>query len=365
MSSSRNDQKSCDAEMGDTLHGSTLDSQAPRAVSTQISEFLSFQTELDRREAEGSAIPKPDGASILPATTDALTSLAEVLSPHDVAVGGDETVAVIPPAEVTDQPSGSSTTLAPIVEPELTSGLMPPPTAKREIFLGQCARSAAPLVPLKGRKRSSANPYAAKKRQCVKGFISLIDGMIKDYGSEVERLTKELAESQDKLPQLEAKLKVIEDSHSLEISQFETQIGEFEQDLGMTASLLLKAKKAKKTNRLARIAHSLDSLMVVRDRDLELATIEGRMSEVQLFQGDEALSLQAQEVRLSAHNGALVAIEGDFDLIFAGLKSECVLQPCQGNSEGQDLVVEDVRGDVVAEDKDEAMGEGEVPSLDE
>lgn len=118
-------------------------------------------------------------------------------------------------------------------------------------------------------------------------------------------------------------------------------------------------------SRLARIAHSLDSLMVVRDRDLELATIEGRMSEVQLFQGDEALSLQAQEVRLSAHNGALVAIEGDFDLIFAGLKSECVLQPCQGNSEGQDLVVEDVRGDVVAEDKDEAMGEGEVPSLDE
>jgi len=72
-------------------------------------------------------------------------------------------------------------------------------------------------------------------------FISLIDGMIEDYGSEVERLTKELAESQDKLPQLEAKLKVIEDSHSLEISQFETQIGEFEQDLGTTASLLLKA----------------------------------------------------------------------------------------------------------------------------
>nr|VDD44825.1 unnamed protein product [Brassica oleracea] len=263
MSSSRNDQKSCDAEMGDTLHGSTLDSQAPRAVSTQIAEFLSFQTELDRREAEGSAIPKPDGASILPATTDALTSLAEVLSPHDVAVGGDETVAVIPPAEVTDQTSGSSTTPAPIVEPKLTSGLMPPATAKREIFLGQCAPSAAPLVPLKGRKRSSANPYAAKKRQCVKGvevcpsllgepcsglmpqhrtkFISLIDGMIEDYGSEVERLTKELAESQDKLPQLEAKLKVIEDSHSLEISQFETQIGEFEQDLGTTASLLLKA----------------------------------------------------------------------------------------------------------------------------
>lgn len=169
MSSSRNDQKSCDAEMGDTLHGSTLDSQAPRAVSTQIAEFLSFQTELDRREAEGSAIPKPDGASILPATTDALTSLAEVLSPHDVAVGGDETVAVIPPAEVTDQTSGSSTTPAPIVEPKLTSGLMPPATAKREIFLGQCAPSAAPLVPLKGRKRSSANPYAAKKRQCVKG----------------------------------------------------------------------------------------------------------------------------------------------------------------------------------------------------
>ena len=66
--------------------------------------------------------------------------------------------------------------------------------------------------------------------------------MISECGSEVERLAKELEESREKSSQLEGKLKVIEDAHSLEEALFESRIGELEQDLGKTASSLLKAK---------------------------------------------------------------------------------------------------------------------------
>ncbi|KAF3523872.1 hypothetical protein F2Q69_00047705 [Brassica cretica] len=66
--------------------------------------------------------------------------------------------------------------------------------------------------------------------------------MISECGSEVECLAKELEESREKSSQLEGKLKVIEDTHSLEEALFESRIGELEQDLGKTASSLLKAK---------------------------------------------------------------------------------------------------------------------------
>ena len=46
-------------------------------------------------------------------------------------------------------------------------------------------------------------------------FVLLIDGMISECGSEVKRLAKELEESGENSSQLEGKLKVIEDAHSL------------------------------------------------------------------------------------------------------------------------------------------------------
>ena len=138
-------------------------------------------------------------------------------------------------------------------------------------------------------------------------FVLLIDGIISKCGSEVERL--------EKSSQLEGKLKVIEDAHSLEEARFESWIGEIEQDLGKTASSLLKAKEsraskfselrrlkrkvksgegssgcvireAKEVMRaefqtsLARIADFPDSLAAIHVRHLALAGVEGGMKEV-------------------------------------------------------------------------------------
>lgn len=77
-------------------------------------------------------------------------------------------------------------------------------------------------------------------------FVSLIDGMINYCGSQVERVTKELAESHSQLSQLEEASKAIEGAHSLEVLQMEARIGELERDLGKTPSSLLKAKQTKK-----------------------------------------------------------------------------------------------------------------------
>ena len=79
-------------------------------------------------------------------------------------------------------------------------------------------------------------------------FVSLIDGMISERGSEVERLAEEVEESREKSSQLEGKLKVIEDAHSLEAARFESRIGELERDLGKTA----KATKSSELRQLKR-----------------------------------------------------------------------------------------------------------------
>ena len=82
--------------------------------------------------------------------------------------------------------------------------------------------------------------------------------MISECGLEVERLAKELEESREKSSQLEGKLKVIEDAHSLEVARFKSWIGELERDLGKTASFFLKAKEAKtaKSSELRRLKRS-------------------------------------------------------------------------------------------------------------
>ncbi|KAF2607831.1 hypothetical protein F2Q68_00044245 [Brassica cretica] len=195
--------------------------------------------------------------------------------------------------------------------------------------------------------------------------------MISECGLEVERLAKEFEESREKSPQLEGKLKVIEDAHSLEEAQFESRIGELERDLGKTASSLLKVKEAKASKsselrrlkrkvksgegslvcaigeakeamraefqaRLARIVDSLASLMTIHVRDLALAGVEGgtnAVGEAPLFPRPEGATLPIRRVEL-------VDAEGDFDQILAGLKSECILPSCSGEPEGQDPVSE-------------------------
>ena len=63
-------------------------------------------------------------------------------------------------------------------------------------------------------------------------FVSLIDGLIGDCGSEVGRLSKELENSQEASSQLEDKLKIVEESYASETSQLKIRISDLERDLG-------------------------------------------------------------------------------------------------------------------------------------
>ncbi|KAF3608461.1 hypothetical protein DY000_02048342 [Brassica cretica] len=230
-----------------------------------------------RCEAEKTAIPTCDVSPRSEAPVEAPTF--EALPVCDVVLAGEAVAKNVLVADAEVQPSGSSTTLVCVVEGEPAPESMPPP-AKRSIVVGLSAPSAAPAVVPKSRKSPSANPYAAKKRKCIEAgplptrasgsglasrhrpkFVSLIDGMISEFGSEVERLAKELEESREKSSQLEGKLKVIEDAHSLEAGRFRSWIGELERDLGKTASSFLKAKEAKtaKSSELCRLKCKIKS----------------------------------------------------------------------------------------------------------
>ncbi|KAF3560733.1 hypothetical protein DY000_02014470 [Brassica cretica] len=76
---------------------------------------------------------------------------------------------------------------------------------------------------------------------------------------------------------------------------------------------------------LMKIAISLDSLMVVRNRDVAFASVDGSLSGIQLVAGEGGSSPAGEEAKLSSRIEELAAIDGDFDSILAGLKSECNL----------------------------------------
>ncbi|KAF2576163.1 hypothetical protein F2Q70_00002834 [Brassica cretica] len=76
---------------------------------------------------------------------------------------------------------------------------------------------------------------------------------------------------------------------------------------------------------LMKIAISLDSLMVVRNRDVAFASVDGSLSGIQLVAGEGGSSPAGEETKLSSRIEELAAIDGDFDSILAGLKSECNL----------------------------------------
>ena len=224
--------------------------------------------------------------------------------------------------------------------------------------------------------------------------MSLIDGMISECGFEVSRLVRDITEMQGKLSESEAMLNAIKDFHSAKVSKLDVQIGELERDLGKTASSLIKEKKARKTKssevrriqrqiengeestnrgveeakgalrvefqaRLTRIADFLSYLECVCSRDLVLSSIDGGMAVVQALKGETPSSLQAEEARLSACKEDLAAVDGNFELILADLKSECILPTSSEVPEGQDPLVGE-GGDGAAPSLDEAMGEGEV-----
>ncbi|KAF2594979.1 hypothetical protein F2Q70_00042339 [Brassica cretica] len=132
---------------------------------------------------------------------------------------------------------------------------MPPPPARKEIVLALHAPSVVPVTQPKGRKRKftkggdgeSSQQGGSSIASGLRGkFVSLIDGMISECGSETSRLAGELLELQGRWSETEAMLTAVKGSHSVKVSKLEIAIGELERDLRKTASSLLKEKKARK-----------------------------------------------------------------------------------------------------------------------
>ncbi|KAF2534246.1 hypothetical protein F2Q70_00029184 [Brassica cretica] len=238
---------------------------------------------------------------------------------------------------------------------------MPPPPARKENVLALRAPSVVPVAQPKGRKRKFTKGGDGESSQqgdssiasALRGkFMSLIDGMISECGSETSCLAGELSELQGRWSETEAMLMAVKDSHSVKVSKLEVAIGELERDLGKTASSFLKEKKARKA-KSSEISAFLGSLECIRNMDLALATIEGGMVVVHAFQSETPPTLEAEEARLSGCKGDLAVVDGDFDLILADLKSTCFLLTCSEGPEGKDPVL----GGDAAPGLDEATGE--------
>ena len=107
---------------------------------------------------------------------------------------------------------------------------------------------------------------------------------------------------------------------------------------------------------MTKISDFLGSLECIRGRDLALSTVEGGIAVVRALQSETPPSLEAEEARLSDCKGDLVAVDGDFNLVLADLKSACLLPTCLEDPEGKDPVVGENGGDA-APSLDEVMDE--------
>ncbi|KAF3526626.1 hypothetical protein F2Q69_00047479 [Brassica cretica] len=92
-----------------------------------------------------------------------------------------------------------------VEDKERAADSMPPPPARKEIVLALHAPSVVPVAQPKGRKRKftkggdgeSAQHGGSSIASGLRGkFMSLIDGMISECGSETSRLAGELLELQ-------------------------------------------------------------------------------------------------------------------------------------------------------------------------
>ena len=217
--------------------------------------------------------------------------------------------------------------------------------------------------------------------------------MLSDCGSEIERLTKDLAEVREAKKKVEDVLKSVEDTYTGEVSRLEVEVSDLERDLGKLASAFFKLKKEKKKKvsevhrlqreiqkreeseavvsrdefcaRLTRMAARFGSLLTIHERDLALANVEGSLSEVQLLKGEMAPTLDSEEARLLSRKEELKTSKGDFDSAISQLKSECTVTPCLGKPEGRDPVAGEGKDDEV-EKGEVGAGDGDVvPGSDE
>ncbi|KAF3520833.1 hypothetical protein DY000_02060532 [Brassica cretica] len=410
MSSSHGDKRSTDVEMGEATSPAPILTSLVEAPAC-VADHLSFREKLVRRQAEkeqvrpGAELPSSSALAVAPGHG------TEGVTPRDT---GTLAGSVIPDALAL--PAGSSTTPILVEDKERAADSMPPPPARKENVLALHAPSVVPVAQPKGRKRKFTKggdgkssqqgdssiasglrgkvcrsltfliaTYFSKRQRIpnfllVSQFMSLIDGMISECGSETSLLAGELLELQGRWSETEAMLTAVKDSHSVKVLKLEVAIGELERDLGKTPSSLLKEKKARKAKssevrrlqrqiegdarlashgireakdalrsefqaRLSKISACLGSLECIRNRDLALATIEGGMAVVQSFQSDTPPTLKAEEARLSGCKGDLAVVDGDFDLILADLKSACFLPKCSKGPEGKDPVLGEGGGD--------------------
>ncbi|KAL0899030.1 hypothetical protein Bca101_082991 [Brassica carinata] len=337
MSSSRNVKKSCDVEASKAAGAGLSDPTAAGAVPAHILEFLSFQSELERSEA-GEAANHAPNASPRPTHT-------YIVPTPSVAAEGVVVVYTLTP-ETEIHPSGSSSTPVHITEVEAVLESMPPPLpGKRETVLGLPAPSAIPAVAPKSLKRPAANPDAAKKRRCTRDSEA---GPSCNLGKTVSSLLK---------------AKEVKVAKSSELRRLKRKVKGGEES---TASAIEGAREsvcAEFRSRLARIADALDSLSVIHARDLALASVDGVISEAQLFLGETPPSPRAEEARLSIRKAALAEEKGEFDLTLAGQKSECTLLSYSVISEDQDPIAED--GGSAAPNPERMIGEDEAPGAEE
>ncbi|KAF3525742.1 hypothetical protein F2Q69_00046031 [Brassica cretica] len=359
MSSSHGDKRSYDVEIGEATSPVPI-LTSPVEAPACVADHLSFREKLVRRQAEkekvraGAELPSSSALAVAPGHGTEGVTLRDT---------GTLAGSVVPDALAL--PAGSSTTPILVEDKERAADSMPPPPARKEIVLALHAPSVVPVTQPKGRKRKftkdgdgeSSQQGGSSIASGLRGkFMSLIDGIISECGSETSRLAGELLELQGRWSETEAMLTAVKGSHSVKVSKIEIAIGEIGRDLGKTASSMLKEKKARKAKsfevrclqrqiesdaglvsrgireakdalrsefqaRLAKISAFLGSLECIRNRDLALATIEGGMAVVQSFQSETPPTLEAEEARMSGCKGDLAVVDGDFDLILADLKS--------------------------------------------
>ncbi|KAF2592328.1 hypothetical protein F2Q70_00044848 [Brassica cretica] len=303
MFSSHGDKRSSDVEMGEATSPAPIPT-SPVEAPACVADHLSFRERLVRRQAEKEQVVTSRDAGTLAGS-------------------------VVPDASAL--PAGSSTTPILFEDKERADDSMPPPPARKVIVLALRAPSVVLVAQPKGRQRKFTKGSDGESSQQgdlsiasgLRGkFMSLIDGMISECGSETSRLAGELLELQGRWSETEAMLTAVKDSHSVRVSKLEVAIGELERDLGKTASSFLKEKKTRKAKSLevrrlqrqiegdaglasrgireAKIFAFLGSLECIRNRDLALATIEGGMAVVQSFQSETPPTLEAEEARLAA-----------------------------------------------------------------
>ncbi|KAF3536928.1 hypothetical protein F2Q69_00022654 [Brassica cretica] len=240
MSSSHGDKQSSEVEMGEATSPALIPT-SPVEAPVCVADHLSFRERLVRRQAEkeqvraGAELPSSSVLAVAPRDTGTLAG------------------SVIPDASVL--PAGSSTTLILVEYKERAADSMPPPPARKEIVLALRAPSIVPVAQPKCRKRKftkggdreSSQQGDSSIASGLRGkFMSLIDRMISECGSETSRLAGELLELQGRWSETEAMLTAVKDSHSVKVSKLDVAIGELERDLGKTASSQLKEKKARK-----------------------------------------------------------------------------------------------------------------------